>query len=182
MTVMKAHSPSNAVVILKGARAGESVSLWGFSPLAGAWEGWAWHWKPGSQTARRPHSTGSACEHLPTLGFLLLNCETEGWAWERGYSCCRHHGWESRGKWRHGGSTQALWMGVVRAVVGGWAITGFCKRWSRHALGKGSRGWVGASALSLAGPQLWDSSLSGGEAGYPSFLPVGLSFPPRGFA
>ena len=74
-------------------------------------------------------------------------------------------------------------MGVIRAVVGGQAITGFCKRWSRHALGKGSRGLVRALAISLAGPQLRDSSLRGGKAGCPSFcLPVGLSFPPHGFA
>lgn len=36
------------------------------------------------QTAHRPHSAGSGHEHGPTLGFLLLNCETKGWAWEEG--------------------------------------------------------------------------------------------------
>lgn len=79
----------------------------GFRPLAGAWERLAL-----DTGIKQPYCAGPALqgahEHLSTLGFLLLNCETKGWAWEGGTPAVDTiAGSLVEGGWRVG-STQAL--------------------------------------------------------------------------
>lgn len=135
----------------------EASALW-----QGAWE---LALDTGSQAAilhAGPALQGAPVNTSPLWASCSSIVETKGWAWEGGTPAVD----TIAGSLVEGGGTWVPLRPFEWVSSGLWsgAVTGFCKRWSACALGKGSRGLVRALALSLAGPQLRDSSLRGGKA------------------